>query len=91
MSTKSELLLSKWANAKAFLVGGEVCGDFSLGGNSEDDNEQFLEFHVYGSFSKKSDFYVEKAQLDKGILTKDGVTIDYYGEELEIVPLGVLS
>lgn len=92
MTTNSELLLSKWENAKAFLLDGRVCGDFSLGCvNSEAEDDQGLEFHLYGQRGKNGKYYVEREQLDKGTLTSEGVVIDYYGEEVEIVPLSVMS
>lgn len=90
-STHYENLVPKWEDAKAFLVNGQACSDFSLGSTNGDDEDSMISFYIYGSRGLKAEYFVCREEIDSGTLIDGGIAVDYCGERLEIVALEPVS
>lgn len=89
--TQYETLVNKWENAKAFLINGAVCSDFSLGCTNGDDDDTMLSFYIYGSRGLSAEYFVDRDEIDNGELIDGGVAIDYCGKRMEIVALSPMK
>jgi len=86
-----------WRRARAFVVDGFVCGDFSVPSPddlvaAEEEESDYLEdgvaFYVYGERGLKREYFVDREMIEAGKVTDDGLVVEYSDKKpLEITPL----
>ncbi|AMO55582.1 hypothetical protein GZ77_09445 [Endozoicomonas montiporae] len=86
--TNFEKLDLAFRQASAFIVGGNVCGDYSLS-YLDDPEDGNIAFYIYGERGLYREYFVSKEMINNGtIRTCHQLTVTYYdGKPLTIQPL----
>ncbi|MGR5448531.1 hypothetical protein ACP3V3_01860 [Vibrio sp. PNB22_3_1] len=84
--TQYDTLLNQWSEIPAFLINGFVCNDFSLN-NEDEDSHIEVSFYIYGKRGLCAEYFISREEIEKGKIIDGGISVNYSGEELNIVAL----